>query len=54
LLANQNYLDVPVTSIKGKQYLAPTKLDKNAGKSGGYYPDFSVWEMALPILIVFP
>ncbi len=52
LLTDQNYLAIPVASIKGKQYLAPTPLDKNAGKTGGYYPDFSVWELALPILVV--
>jgi hypothetical protein len=52
LLTNQNCLAIPVASIEGKTYLAPTALDKNAGKTGGYYPDFSVWELALPILIV--
>jgi hypothetical protein len=35
-----------------RQAHCPTALDKNAGKTGGYYPDFSVWELALPILIV--
>jgi hypothetical protein len=52
LLTDQNYLAIPVASIKGKMYLAPTALDKDAGKTGGYYPDSSVWELALPILIV--
>jgi hypothetical protein len=52
LLTNQNFLAIPSTSIKGKTYLAPTVLDKGAGKTGGYYPDFSVWELALPVLIV--
>jgi type I site-specific restriction endonuclease len=32
--------------------LAPTFLDKAAGKLGGYYPDYSVWEKAFPVLIV--
>jgi hypothetical protein len=52
LLAGRNYLEIPLTAIKGKDYLAPTTLDKKAGKSGGYFPDFSVWELALPVLIV--
>lgn len=52
LLINQNYLEIPAASIQGKKYLAPAALDKSAGRSGGYYPDFSVWELALPILIV--
>ena len=37
---------------RGEKYLAPTTLDKNAQKTRGYFPDFSVWEMALPIMIV--
>jgi hypothetical protein len=52
LLTGRNYLGIPLTAIKGKEYLAPTTLDKKAGKTGGYFPDFSVWELALPVLIV--
>jgi type I site-specific restriction endonuclease len=52
LLTDQNFLAIPAASIKGKAYLAPTALDKSAGKTGGYYPDFSVWELALPVLVV--
>ncbi len=52
LLTGKNYLEIPVVAIKGKEYLAPTTLDKKAGKTGGYFPDFSVWELALPVLIV--
>ena len=52
LLTGPNCLEIPSTSIKGKDYLAPSVLDKKAGKTGGYYPDFSVWEAALPVLIV--
>ena len=52
LLTGDNYLAIPTASIRGKAYLAPTVLDKTAGKSGGYYPDFSVWELGLAVLIV--
>ena len=52
MLTGANFLAIPETSIRGKNYLAPTPLDKAAGKTKGYYPDFSVWEKALPILIV--
>ena len=44
LLTGPNCLEIPSTSIKGKDYLAPSVLDKKAGKTGGYYPDFSVWK----------
>lgn len=52
LLTGANFLEIPLSSIKAKEYLRPTALDKTAGKTVGYYPDCSVWEKALPILIV--
>ena len=52
LLTNTNYLAIPTASIKGKSYLAPAALDKKAQKAGGYYPDFSVWELGFAVLIV--
>jgi hypothetical protein len=52
LLTNPNYLAIPTASIQGKAYLTPTVLDKKAGKTGGYYPDFSVWELGFAVLIV--
>lgn len=52
LLTNTNYLAIPTDSIRGKAYLAPTALDKRAGKTGGYYPDFSIWELGFAVLIV--
>jgi hypothetical protein len=52
LLTNPNYLAIPTASIQGKTYLAPTVLDKKAGKTGGYYPDFSAWELGFAVLIV--
>lgn len=52
LLSAANYLEIPSANIKAKGYLSPTSIDKLAGKTGGYYPDFSVWENALPLMIV--
>jgi len=52
LLTGANFLEIPLNSIKAKGYLQATPLDKAAGKTAGYYPDYSVWEKALPILIV--
>ena len=52
LLTSSKYLAIPTDSIKGKTYLAPAALDKRAGKEGGYYPDFSVWELGFAVLIV--
>lgn len=52
ILTGANFLEIPVTSIRGRAYLAPAVLDKVAGKVGGYFPDYSVWEKAFPVLIV--
>src|ERR1700732_1896198 len=52
LLTGANFLDIPLIWVKAKEYLKPTALDKAGGKSIGYYPDYSVWEKALPIMIV--
>ena len=51
LLTGANFLEIPAASIKAKEYLRPVQLDKAAGRASGYYPDFSVWEKALPVLI---
>jgi hypothetical protein len=45
LLTGGAYLAIPRASVKGKSYLAPAPLDKSAGRVGGYFPDFSVWEL---------
>ena len=52
LLIGANYLEIPFNSIKTKNYLPATPLDKIAGKVRGYYPDYSVWENALPVMII--
>jgi hypothetical protein len=52
LLAAPNALAIPGDAIKPKAYVSPTILDKTAGRIGGYYPDFSIWLLGHPVLIV--
>jgi len=52
LLAGPSYLAIPPKAIFTKQYLAPTPLDKAAGRVTGYVPDYSIWMLGFPILIV--
>jgi hypothetical protein len=52
LLTGERYLAIPPANIYPKQYLAPTELDKAAGKTGSYVPDYSIWFHGLPILVV--
>jgi len=42
LLEGDCYLGIPQNKIFTKQYLAPTPLDKAAGKVVGYFPDYSI------------
>jgi hypothetical protein len=51
LLTSAQYLNAPEEGVRGKEYLAPSGLDKKAGKKSGYYPDFSIWIFGLPVLI---
>jgi hypothetical protein len=39
LLSGGNYLAINDRHIKTKDYMAPSRIDKSAGKSIGYYPD---------------
>jgi Type I restriction enzyme R protein N terminus (HSDR_N) len=52
LLAGEPLLAIPQERIFTKDYLAPAPLDKAAGRTGGYYPDYSVWLRALPVAII--
>jgi len=52
LLTLPAYLALPPDAVKPKAYLAPTPLDKEAGRTTGYFPDYSVWIHGYPILIV--
>lgn len=51
LLTEKALLGLPSDTIKPKDYLAPTMIDKRAGKGGGYYPDYSVWMHGHPVLV---
>lgn len=37
--------------IKTKDYLAPTDIDKGAGKKIGYYPDYLIYLGGIPIIV---
>jgi hypothetical protein len=52
LLSGGNYLAIDEGHIRTKEYLAPTKLGKAAEKTTGYFPDYSIWENAFPLMIV--
>jgi hypothetical protein len=38
--------------IKTKEYLAPTDIDKGAGKKLGYYPDYVIYLLGFPVLVI--
>lgn len=46
------HLGIPDEAVRSKEHLEPTIVDKRGGKPYGYFPDFSVWEQSLPVLIV--
>jgi hypothetical protein len=52
LLQGETYLGIPERRIFTKQYLAPTTLDKDAGKSRGYLPDYGIWFRGLLVMVV--
>jgi hypothetical protein len=52
LLNGEAYLAIPQPRIHTKEYLEPTRLDKEAGKPGGYFPDYSVWGCGFLIMAV--
>ena len=52
LLQGDSYLGIPEDGIFTKQYLAPTAIDKAAGKIGGYVPDYGIWMRGLLIMVV--
>src|SRR5690606_16731758 len=52
ILIGSEFIGLPLIAIKGKTYLSPSIVDKVAGKSTGYYPDFSAWLLGLPVLVV--
>lgn len=52
ILCGDIFLAIPPNKVFTKEYLAPTHLDKSAGRTFGYYPDYTVWMRGFPVLIV--
>jgi len=52
LLSEPHLLAIPADAIKPKSYLAPSTLDKQAGKTSGYFPDYSIWFSGFPVMVV--
>ncbi len=52
LLTGQAALAIPPESVRTKEYLPPTDIDKAGGKVRGYYPDYSIWISGFAPLIV--
>src|SRR5438034_9309301 len=52
LLNGEAYLSIPQIQVRTKEYLAPAKLDKEAGKTSGYFPDYSIWSCGFLIMVV--
>lgn len=52
LLSDEVFLGFPSTAIHTKEYLKPTELDKAAGRTTGYFPDYSVWLQGLLVVVV--
>jgi hypothetical protein len=52
LLTAPEFLGIPHSNVRNKAYLYPKRIDKAAGKTSGYYPDFSVWDESLPLVVV--
>lgn len=52
LLVSQQHFGIPTIAVHPKEYLAPSALDKQAGKQRGYFPDYSVWLFGLPVMVV--
>ena len=51
-LSGEVYLAIPLSQIRTKDFLAPAKLDKEAGKTSGYFPDYSVWSYGFLVMVV--
>lgn len=52
LLTTEEFLGIPQENIRSKQYLAPTAIDKKAGKNYGSYPDFAVVVESVQIALI--
>lgn len=52
LLQDDNYLAIPRSHIKSKEYLAPIDIDKGATRKSGYFPDYCIYIDSLPICVI--
>ena len=52
LLTESDGLGYYPEDVKNKSYMTPTDIDKGAGKTVGYYPDYTILLNALPVMIV--
>jgi hypothetical protein len=52
LLVDESFLGFQSAAIHTKEYLKPTELDKAAGRTKGYFPDYSVWLQGLLVVVV--
>jgi hypothetical protein len=52
LLTLDERLGIPIASIKSKEFLSAQDIGKGAKKRSGYIPDFCVYVMAVPVLVV--
>lgn len=52
LLQGEAYLGIAESNIFTKQYHAPTALDKSAGKTSGYFPDYGIWIRGFLVMAV--
>lgn len=52
ILTAPGLLAIPPDAVRPKEYLPPAQLDKGAGRTSGYYPDYSIWMTGNPVLIV--
>jgi hypothetical protein len=48
----KNVLGYDNQEIRTKDYLAPTQIDKGAGKKMGYFPDYLIYIGGIPILVI--
>lgn len=52
LFSRAEFLDVPVAHIKSKEFLAAFDIGKGAKVKKGYIPDFCIYVLSVPIVVV--
>jgi hypothetical protein len=51
-LSGVEFLNIPPQTIKSKEFLAPFDIGKGAKRKGGYIPDYCVYNLAIPTLVI--